>query len=125
MGRLLLGMCLQDSEAGDHAVVSEQPNQPSNLMRVVPPWLGNLVPAKVFHGTKHSSGGVVTTRQPDSIAQTADAAAEDALSELNAKRAARNQHARNRQSGAVTRQHSVTATEDIFNLFTDSHDNSL
>ena len=64
----------------------------------------------------------VAVAAPDGVEQTAAAAAQDALSELNAKQAAQNQH---RQSGAATRQHSVTATDDIFHLFNDTHVISL
>lgn len=112
--------CLQDCEAGGHVQVDDSSNQPTGLMRAVPSWLGKMLPSNMCTTRNHVSGGAIGT--PDAIEQVADAAAQDALSELNAKQAAQNQQ---RLSGTPTRQHSVTATDDIFHLFNDTHINSL
>ena len=86
-------------------------------MHAMPSWFGKILPV----GTRnHVSATAVGT--PDGIGKTADAAAQDALSELNAKQAAQNQH---RQSGTATGQHSVNATDDIFHLFNDTHINNV
>ena len=108
--------CLQDCEAGGHVQVDDSSNQPNGLMHAVPSWLGKMLPSNMRNTRNHGSGRAVGT--PDAIEQVADAAAQDALSELSAKQAAQNQH---RKSGTPTRQHSVTATDDIFHLFNDTH----
>lgn len=86
----------------------------------MPSVFGKLLPSNMFSTRKHDSARAVGT--PDAIEQTADAAAEDALSQLNGKQAAEHQH---RQAGTAARQHNVTATNDIFHLFNDTHIISL
>lgn len=112
---------LQDCEAGEHVLVDEQSDQHNDIMRAVPSWLGKMLPSSAF-STRLNSADVVAIRQSNDVEQSADAAAEDALAELTAKRAAQKQHG---QSGAANRQHGATATYDIFHLFNDTHINSL
>lgn len=107
---------LQDCEAGGQVLVDEHSNQHHGLMRAVPSWLGKMLPSRSF-SNRLNSGNVVAMWQSNDIEQTADAAAEDALAELTAKRAAQKQQG---QSGAASRQHGATATDDIFQLFSDT-----
>lgn len=111
---------LQDCEAGQ-VLVDEHSNQHQGLMRAVPSWLGKMLPSATF-SRRLNSANAVSIRQSNNLEQTADAAAEDALAELTAKRAAQKQHG---QSGTASRQHGATATDDIFNLFNDTHINRL
>lgn len=112
---------LQDCEAGGQVLVDAHSNQHHGLMRAVPSWLGKMLPPISF-GRRLNSANTVAIRQTNDIAQTADAAAEDALAMLTDKQAAQNQHG---QSSTATGQHGATATDDIFHLFNDTHINSL
>lgn len=112
----MMQMCLQDCEAGDHAV-PEHSNQHNSLLRLVPSWLGNLMPASSEHGQRHHSASVgPNTRQSGNIVEITDGASEDALLGLKAKRIAQDQHTRIGQSEA--------GAQDIFGLFSDPQSSS-
>ncbi|KAL3150340.1 hypothetical protein ABBQ32_000184 [Trebouxia sp. C0010 RCD-2024] len=109
-------VCLQDCEAGDHAVRANS-NQHNSLMRLVPSWLGNLLPANSKHSRSHHSTTVgPNTRQSGTIAQITDGASRGALLGLKAKRIAVDQQTRITQS--------ETAAEDPFGLFSDPQSSS-
>ena len=89
-------------------------------MHATPSWFGKMLPSNISSTRNNVSAREIGA--PDAIEHTADDAAQDAFSELNANQAGQNQQ---RQSGTATRQHDLTATDDIFHLFNDAHINSL